>query len=128
MTAKYEVGSPVISEALDVPAARATFGGPYATVWRLLMLNIALQIFDGVATYNGLRLGFGEQNPLLVMAFQRWGVGPMLMVRTAFSCAALILICRTGPRAFVIPAFWMVAGFYAACSLIPWLIMLASVL
>jgi len=52
----------------------------------------------------------------------------MLVGRTAFSCAMLILIYRTGARTFVIPGFWMLAGFYAMCSLIPWLMMLSSVL
>src|SRR6185369_9225983 len=36
---------------------------------KLLVLNLLLQLFDGIATYQGLQVGFREANPLLLRAF-----------------------------------------------------------
>ena len=62
------------------------------TVYQLLIANLLLQVFDAVATYNGIALGFREGNPLLRAAFGFWGVGPTLLVLKSFGCTALALI------------------------------------
>ncbi|MFN8642789.1 MAG: hypothetical protein U0802_14485 [Candidatus Binatia bacterium] len=41
---------------------RAQSGTWSCTSTRLLLLNLALQLFDGVATYQGLRIGVREAN------------------------------------------------------------------
>src|SRR5207253_4248424 len=43
-------------------------------VYDLFVLNIALQMFDAVATYQGIRIGWKEANPILVSAFDSFGV------------------------------------------------------
>ena len=66
-------------------------------LYRLLILNLALQLFDGVATYQGLRLGFREANPLLLSAFDLIGVGPALLLFKAKACGLLVLLHRATP-------------------------------
>ena len=45
----------------------------------LLGLNLALQLFDGAATYIGWE-EHGEMNPILAAGFASFGAGPTLLV------------------------------------------------
>jgi hypothetical protein len=45
----------------------------------LLALNIALQVWDGLATYYGLSHGVHEGNPLLRSCMEYWDVGVTLV-------------------------------------------------
>ena len=88
--------------------------------WRaydLPVLDVASQLFAGVATYRGTRLGWMEGNPILVSTFSFLGVGPALRLfeakgrllfllnrsrscRLASSALALVAGCATiSPRA-----------------------------
>ena len=51
-------------------------------LYQLFLLNIALQLFDGVATYQGLRLQWCEGNPLLVTSMSTLGIGATLLAMT----------------------------------------------
>jgi hypothetical protein len=90
-------------------------------VYRLLILNLALQLFDGVATYQGLRLGFHEANPLLVAAFGVLGVGPALLLFKAKACGLLVLLHQATPARVGIPVLRTLAAIYCVLSLGPWL-------
>jgi uncharacterized protein DUF5658 len=90
-------------------------------VYHLLLLNISLQLFDGVATYSGLHLGIREGNPLLRNAIHLWGVAPGLLVFKAEACALLWLVYRLAGEELARPALGLLAGVYSVCSLIPWL-------
>src|SRR5262245_8557853 len=92
-----------------------------AHVYRLLILNLALQLFDGVATYQGLRLGFQEANPILVAAFGALGVGPALLLFKAKACGLLVLLHRATPARVGIPVLRTLAAIYCVLSLGPWL-------
>jgi len=46
----------------------------------LVGLNVALQVFDGVATYAGLRAGIAEGNPLLAASMHWLGITPALVI------------------------------------------------
>jgi hypothetical protein len=94
----------------------------------LLLLNILLQIFDGVATAQGLRLGIHEGNHLLIAAFNYWGVGPSLVVFKSFACAALVFVYSAARQEVVRTALGAIAAVYCACSLVPWLVALLGVL
>jgi uncharacterized protein DUF5658 len=89
--------------------------------YNLLKLNLALQAFDGIATYLGLRLGFQEANPILVMAFHYLGVGPALLLFKVKACSLLVLLHRHGDRNLVVPALHLLAAIYAIMSFGPWL-------
>ncbi len=93
---------------------------------RLLILNIALQLFDGVATYQGLRLSFREANPLLVAAFEMIGVGPALLLFKATACGLVVLLRRTAPARVAILVMRGLAAVYCVLSLGPWLAKYAS--
>ena len=90
-------------------------------LYRLLILNVALQLFDGVATYQGLRLGFHEANPLLLAAFGVLGVGPALLLFKAKACGLLVLVHRTTPARVGVTVLRALAAIYCVLSLGPWL-------
>ena len=92
-----------------------------AHLYRLLVLNVALQLFDGVATYQGLRLGFNEANPLLTAAFGLLGVGPALLLFKAKACGLLMLLHRATPARVGITVLRALAAIYCVLSLGPWL-------
>ena len=85
----------------------------------LVVLNLALQLFDGVATYVGWER-YGEANPLLQTAFGMWGAGPTLVVAKGFAVVLILMLARAGRPRLVGAglAFTLVA--YVSFSLIPW--------
>jgi hypothetical protein len=89
-------------------------------IYQLLLLNIALQLFDGIATYEGLRLGWQEGNPLLLTAFAYLGIGPALLLFKAKACGLLILLHRFSYRPGVPAVLGLLAGAYGMFSLVPW--------
>lgn len=93
---------------------------------RLLILNLALQMFDGVATYQGLRLGFREANPILLAAFNLVGVVPALLLFKAKACGLLVLLRRAAPARVGIAVLRGLAAVYCVLSLGPWLGKFAS--
>jgi hypothetical protein len=95
--------------------------GPTHRVYELFVLNIALQLFDAVATYEGLRVGWHEGNPILVSAFASFGVVPTLLLFKAKACGLLFLLNRNPKHDLVGPALYVLAFVYSGMSLLPWL-------
>lgn len=106
---------------VDSPPAAAQTRNVDTHLYRLLILNLALQLFDGVATYQGLRLGFHEANPLLVAAFGFLGVGPALLLFKAKACGLLLLLHRATPARIGVTVLRALAAIYCVLSLGPWL-------
>jgi hypothetical protein len=79
-----------------------------------------LQIFDGVATYQGLRVGWKEANPILIAAFAQFGVGPALLLFKANACGLLFLLNRHSQHYLVAPALYLLATAHVCMSLVPW--------
>ncbi|MFN8626877.1 MAG: DUF5658 family protein [Candidatus Binatia bacterium] len=94
---------------------------PRRRVYDLFVLNIALQLFDAVATYQGLQLGVREGNPLLREAFGLFGVVQALLLFKAVACGLLFLLNRHPTLHVVAPALTATAGVYSVFSLAPWL-------
>lgn len=88
---------------------------------KLLLLNLMLQLFDGVATYQGLSVGFREANPLLVRAFLWVGPGSALLMVKAAACGLLLLLHQTSPPRIGVPVMRFLAAVYCLFSLGPWL-------
>jgi|GEM_PF-5780561 len=86
----------------------------------LLVLNLLLQIFDGLATYVGFAV-WGEGNPLLRVAIDRLGLGPALLVAKSVGCALLVFIWASGTGRIALAAMSICALVVGACSLVPWL-------
>ena len=87
----------------------------------LFILNVLLQIFDAVATYQGLRIGLREANPILVAAFAHLGTLPTLLASKSIACALLWVLAYNCRHAIVVPALKFLAAVYSVMSLFPWL-------
>jgi len=96
------------------------------TMVALVVLNLVLQLFDGVATYVGMHAGFREANPLLNWAFGHIGTGTALLLFKLQACACLLLLWRLRGSSLAVPALGMSAVIYAVCSFAPWTAALAS--
>jgi hypothetical protein len=104
---------------MSPPAARGTLA--------LVVVNLALQLFDGVATYVGLNTGVTEGNPLLAWTLGRIGSTPALCLFKFQACACLLLLWRLRTHRFTVPALAFSAAVYIVCSLAPWAATLASI-
>ncbi len=96
-------------------------------VHQLFLLNLCLQMFDGVATYQGV-LHWGEGNPLLLSWMALIGIGPALLIFKAKACGLLVVLRRFGGRRVVHHAFVALAAVYTTFSFIPWITRLVSLL
>ena len=98
---------------------------------QLFLLNLALQLFDGVATYQGIRF-WGEGNPLLKASIPYLGAGATLLLFKAKACGFLVILRRLGSRLgsqpFVYESFLVLATVYTFFSFIPWMSRILSLL
>lgn len=121
----YRTSAKVLDRVVEAPRMEAPVASSVPErnqmLYRLFVLNILLQIFDGVATYSGLQLGVREGNPLLCSAFHWWGVVPTLLVLKATVCVLLLFVYRVAREQLALPALTVLASVGAACSFIPWL-------
>lgn len=88
---------------------------------QLLMLNLVLQAFDGIATYIGLQVGFQEANPLLLASFGAIGTGPALLLFKLKAAALLVIVYRFAPPKVGVTVLRLLAAVYCCLSLGPWL-------
>jgi hypothetical protein len=93
---------------------------------QLFLLNLTLQLFDGVATYQGLQFHFAEGNPLLAVSMPHLGVGGTLLLFKAKACGLLVLLHRLRKCEFVYESFVVLATVYVFLSFIPWMTRLLS--
>ena len=87
----------------------------------LLLLNLILQLFDAVATYEGMQIGWKEANPILAHTFELLGVGPTLLLFKVKACGLLLLISRSQQRRLAATWLSITAAAYCMLSLGPWL-------
>ena len=85
----------------------------------LVALNLALQLFDGVATYVGWEQ-HGEMNPILAAGFDRFGPGPTLLVAKAMAILFVVVLATTPRRALAIGGLAITCTAYTAFSFVPW--------
>jgi hypothetical protein len=97
-----------------------------STVHGLFLLNLALQLCDGLATAHGLRLGVQEANPLLRESIAQWGIGWALLGWKTAACGLLVFVRTVHRHTLVAPALMVTAAVYSACSALPWLWLLVS--
>jgi hypothetical protein len=95
---------------------------------QLFLLNLCLQLFDGIATYEGLRWHWCEGNPLLVATMPYLGVGTTLLLFKAKACGFLVVLRRLGERPMVYESMVMLATVYTFLSFIPWLTRIVTLL
>jgi hypothetical protein len=88
----------------------------------LFLMNLALQAWDGVATYHGLRLGMLEGNPLVRAWIEVWGVGWALISAKTTACGLLLFLRRLSDLPLSTWAMTLTAGIYFSLSFLPWLL------
>lgn len=94
---------------------------------QLLLLNVSLQAFDGVASYYGVPL-WGEGNPVMRQSMLTLGLGPALLLYKAKACGYLVLVRRLrDPRATLV-VYALAAIAYGTLSFLPWLVRFGSLL
>jgi hypothetical protein len=87
---------------------------------QLLLLNLALQVFDGIATWQGVGI-WGEGNPLMLHAMSQLGTGAALFMFKLKSCLLLLFLWAVASRvSFVHDSFVVLATTYTLLSFIPW--------
>jgi len=85
----------------------------------LVALNLALQLFDGVATYVGWA-EHGELNPILAAGFERFGAGPTLLVAKLIAIMFVFVLAATPRRALATIGLGITFTAYTALSFVPW--------
>jgi len=95
-------------------------------LFALFILNVVLQIFDGLATYLGLQAGFEEGNPLLARAMTMVGPASTLFLAKLGALTCLLWIWHLRRARLATAALVLTAAVYATCSLAPWSAALAQ--
>jgi hypothetical protein len=85
----------------------------------LVVLNLVLQVFDGLATYVGWQR-HGEMNPILSSGFAHIGAGPTLLVAKAFAIALVFVLAATPRRSLATIGLTIMFTAYTAFSFVPW--------
>ena len=98
-----------------------------ARLHQLFVLNVALQLFDGIATWQGHFL-WGEGNPVLQAMMASLGVGATLIVFKAKACGFLVVLRRCWRYREAYDALVVLATFYTSFSLVPWMARFVSLL
>ncbi len=96
------------------------------TIPALVIANLALQLFDGVATYLGWER-HGELNPILRAGFELWGAGPTLLVAKGAAVAFVLTLARTPRRSLAAFGLALTMSAYLALSFVPWAVRLMAV-
>lgn len=97
-------------------------------LWQLLLLNVALQVFDGIATWQGVGI-WGEGNPLMLQAMSQMGTGLALFTFKLKCCLLLLVLWVCASRVpLVHDSFVVLATTYTLLSFIPWTARLVSLL
>ena len=87
---------------------------------QLFLLNLTLQLFDGIATYHGVPL-WGEGNPLLLQSMTYFGIGSAVLLFKAKACGLLLLLHWRGASPAVTTSMTLVAVCYGVFSYVPWM-------
>ncbi|MCC6766767.1 MAG: hypothetical protein IT293_19070 [Deltaproteobacteria bacterium] len=85
----------------------------------LVVLNLALQLFDGVATYVGWQQ-HGEMNPILLAGFGRFGAGPTLVAAKALAIVLVLVLAATPRRRLAVFGLALTLTAYTTLSFVPW--------
>jgi len=94
---------------------------------QLFLLNVALQLFDGVATWQGAHL-WGEGNPMLQVLMAYLGVGMTLVLFKVKACGFLVVLRRCWRHRAAYDALVVLALVYSGLSFVPWMVRFVSLL
>ena len=92
---------------------------------QLFLLNLALQLFDGVATLQGLTR-WDEANPLVRAAMDSFGTIEGLLLLKVQACICLLILYRLPRSTLTAAALGFSAVLYLGVSFVPWMTCLLS--
>ena len=85
----------------------------------LVVMNLLLQVFDGVATYIGWQ-EHGEMNPILSAGFLHFGPGTTLVVAKLIAILFVFVLAATPRRSLAMIGLGITFTAYTALSFVPW--------
>ena len=91
----------------------------------LIMMNILMQLFDGVATYVGWEQ-HGELNPLLRLGFEHIGVLTTLTTAKLTAILLVLFIAKLPRPTLAISGLTITLTAYTALSFVPWTVRFLS--
>jgi hypothetical protein len=94
------------------------------TVKGLILLNIGLQVFDGLASYKGVQLGIPEGNPWVVFLTEQWGLEWALFVLKGGVCAILLAMSGLRHHPWISVGLAITAALYFVVSFLSWILFL----
>ena len=74
----------------------------HASLVQLLVVNLLLQIVDGLASYHILAAGVPEENPVVATFITNWGLVGGLLYGKVLGCALVVLIFLLRHRVAVV--------------------------
>ena len=87
----------------------------------LVTIAVILQVWDGIATYLGLSLGYAvEGNPLIRWLMGVFGVAEALALTKAGSISATLALSIGVRPPIARFALWALILFYAVIAVVPW--------
>ena len=97
---------------------------PFSWISLLMVMNLALQVWDGLATYYGLSQGVQEGNPLLRSCMEYWGVGVTLVGAKSAACVFVFSLYKVAYLSLSQWGLVLAAVSYVVGSFLPWCILL----
>jgi hypothetical protein len=94
---------------------------------QLFLLNVTLQLFDGVATWQGV-CQWGEGNPVMSAFMAYLGVGLTVVLFKAKACGFLVVLRRCWRHPVAYDALVAVALLYTGLSFLPWMVRFVSLI
>ena len=76
----------------------------HGTLGQLLIVNLLLQLFDGLASYQIISAGVPEENPVVASYIAIWGLFGGLLYSKFIGCALVVLIFMLRHKVEVIVA------------------------
>lgn len=64
----------------------------HASLGQLLIVNLLLQLVDGLASYHIISAGVPEENPVVATFISNWGVMGGLLYSKSLGCGLVLLI------------------------------------
>jgi hypothetical protein len=86
----------------------------------LVVVNLSLQVWDGLATYYGLSQGVQEGNPLLRSGMAYWGVGVTLVGAKSAACLFVVSLYKVAYLSLSQWGLVLTAVSYVMGSFLPW--------
>jgi Domain of unknown function (DUF5658) len=87
----------------------------------LFAVNVLLQVTDGFLTYQALRFGFSEANPILNSSIATLGSGTAILLFKAQACGLLMLLRRNVSPVLGSRVLRCMAVGYVLAAVVPWL-------